>query len=1208
MVCSLQDIGRQRMNRKIRLYSTAKHTVISTNTALAILISVAVFAANSRADWPQYRSDAARSGYTDEVLPDGLSAKWVRYARHRPDRAWVGRSLARSRMKFDWGYSVVVADGTCYFGSSADHKVYAVDAETGREKWSFFTGGPVRLAPAFWQDRLFAASDDGYLYCLASRDGTLLWKLRAGPDDDLVLGNGRMVSRWVVRGGPAVRDGVVYFGAGIWPTDGVYIYAVDAQTGKVLWCNDDASALEMDQPHMGAYSRAGVAAQGYLAVTGDKVFVMTGRSVPAAFDRATGRFLYFHLSRYGGKTPWGVGGGDVVATDDVFFTAGFAFDTATGMHHHQIGKRNWWIPFVRDGHKYHGEFLVGERQVIACTPDGFVRSEGKTVYGSVLAKRTYEGRRELETSIHTARLPSVGPTTKGYIERIENAPLLEDKWSVETDGEIQELIVAGRTVAVASGRKVSLIDLDSRQVTCSLELDDTVYTLAATGGRLYASTGKGTIYCLGARAANDAIMVTTTQSETPPYHENGRASRLAEQIIEKTGITKGYCLDLDCGDGALAHELAKRTDLYIVGLNAEPGNARRKLDAAGTYGTRVVILPRDASTASLPNYFANLIVSSSALLDEGDISASVDIARLQRPWGGVVCRAKSGAMTVEVRGELDGAGSWTHPMADPGNTICSGDKIVKGPLGILWYRDETLETIDRHGKNPSPLFHEGVLLRQGMNAVEGIDAYNGHVIWHKSIPGLLDAYLGGSGVGATQIGNTYCAANGAVYVRHRSHCLVLDVRSGRELRRFEAPKHPDGRRRDWSYIACEGGILYGSLANETHTVKSQHGSGNERTQIPMDRHFTESSLLFAMDAITGNVKWTWRPEHSIRNNSIAVANGRIHFIDRPVAQIDGILREIAEKKRRGGESLPIHPLGRLLALDGGAGKLLWDKSENVYGTTLIASAEHDALLMCYNHVGRAIPSDGFNQGSTCFRASDGKILWQTKQKLGQQRPIVIDRTMYSLPGACDLLTGEPKMLSHDGREVPWQLNDRRSGCGPLAGSQYLLMGRAASMGYYDLTYDQGQFEYFGGARAGCWINMLAVGGIVLAPDDTRACRCAYQNQATLALIRHGVRPPQVKAISESGDYRYDLQSRSHTFSGRLGVVMSHPREDVQIRYTLDDTYPTHHSPLYTAPITIERTTPVRASAFEGGRKLAVRDAIIFTRVDKSETGRRKRQR
>ncbi len=49
------------------------------------------------------------------------------------------------------------------------------EAATGAERWSFFTGDPVRLAPAIWKDRVFAASDDGHLYCLDGRTGKLPW-------------------------------------------------------------------------------------------------------------------------------------------------------------------------------------------------------------------------------------------------------------------------------------------------------------------------------------------------------------------------------------------------------------------------------------------------------------------------------------------------------------------------------------------------------------------------------------------------------------------------------------------------------------------------------------------------------------------------------------------------------------------------------------------------------------------------------------------------------------------------------------------------------------------------------------------------------------------------------------------------------------------------------------------------------------------------
>ncbi|MHC4252161.1 MAG: outer membrane protein assembly factor BamB family protein, partial [Planctomycetota bacterium] len=295
------------------------------------------------ADWPQYRFDGSRSGYTPERIEAELSLSWTREARHAPHRAWVGRKFALSRMPFDWAPGAVVAGGTVYCGSSADHKVYAVDAATGRERWAFYTQGPVRLAPAVWRGRLLVGSDDGHLYCLDRETGELLWKLRAGPSDEKLVGNSRMISRWPVRGGVAVQGGVAYFGAGVWPEEDVYICAVNADTGQVLWRNDSTGALEIDQPHMVCFSRGGVIAQGYLAVTAERLFVATGRSTPAAFDREKGEFLYYHLSRYGAKTPWGIGGGDVVAGRGFHYNSGLLFDSATGLRYSDRAINfKWW--------------------------------------------------------------------------------------------------------------------------------------------------------------------------------------------------------------------------------------------------------------------------------------------------------------------------------------------------------------------------------------------------------------------------------------------------------------------------------------------------------------------------------------------------------------------------------------------------------------------------------------------------------------------------------------------------------------------------------------------------------------------------------------------------------------------------------------------------------------------------------------------------
>ena len=45
-----------------------------------------------------------------------------------------------------------------------------------------------------------------------------------------MLGNDRLISHWPARGGPVVADGVVYFAAGLWPSDGIYVYALDGRT------------------------------------------------------------------------------------------------------------------------------------------------------------------------------------------------------------------------------------------------------------------------------------------------------------------------------------------------------------------------------------------------------------------------------------------------------------------------------------------------------------------------------------------------------------------------------------------------------------------------------------------------------------------------------------------------------------------------------------------------------------------------------------------------------------------------------------------------------------------------------------------------------------------------------------------------------------------------------------------------------------------
>ncbi len=981
------------------------------------------------ADWPTYRGDSQRSGYTAETLPANLATQWVYRTSHAPQPAWMSPD---TRMPFDRAYHPVIAGGTVFFGSSADCKVYALDAATGSERWTFFTDGPIRFAPAVWQDRVLVTSDDGYLYCLSAADGKLAWKLRGGPRDDMLLGNDRMISRWPARGGPVIADDVVYFAAGIWPSEGIYVYAVDAATGNVLWCNDTSGAIYMPQPHGGANADSGISAQGYLAICGEFLLVPTGRAAPAVLSRADGKLRYFHL-----QANHANGGASVAATDSLFFNGGHVFEADTG----------------RRRTKNLGSSTV------AVTPDGVVHAQGKSIMWSPFVEAEAVDRKG---NVSTKRLTG----ESSVVAELGEQP-------------VQSLIVADKMIIVGSKGGFGFVDRTAGETLTPVHLPDEIpYGLAVAEGRLFISTDQGTIYCLGGETAVEEKPVEPS-TDAAPYGDNRPFDTAAEEIIQQTGVTDGYCLDLNCGDGALAYALAKRTKLHIYAVDPDPEKvaaARRKLDAAGLYGVRVTVHQADPAATTYPNYFANLVVSGRSVTEGPEVVDSKEMHRLQRPFGGAACIGRPTAMQVTVRGPLQGAGTWTHQYCDPANTNCSTDTLAQGRLGMLWFTDLNFQMPSRHGRGPAPMFLDGRMFVEGRDALRGVDAYNGRTLWEFPLPGILKAYDQEHLMGTAGTGSNCCVRADGVYLRGGnvpggSRCLRIDPADGKLLAGFPAPKMPDGSDGLWAYLACVDGTLLGTLANTEHLVKYRYGRSDMRTQ------FTESMLLFAMDAKTGRLKWTYRPEHSIRNNAIAAGNGRVYLIDRPLARKDDARRGDPEAE---------HEPGALIALDMETGQPQWKVDQRIYGTLLALSEKHDVLLVAYQNTRFKLDSE-IGGRMAAFRASDGKPLWDIEAQYGS-RPIINDQTIYAQPGAWDLVSGQQKDFKFE----------RSYGCGILAGSRNLLVYRSATLGYTDLLDNSGTRNY-GGIRPGCWINAIPAGGLVLMPDATDRCTCSYLIKASIAL-------------------------------------------------------------------------------------------------------------
>jgi len=1047
-------------------------------------------------DWPMFRADPARTGYCPEPLPDDLELRWVYRSSAAPTPAWPDSS----RITSDFAYQPIIVGDAVIFGSSSEDKVVAIDASSGRGRWTFFTGGPVRFAPAAWRDRIFVASDDGYLYAIKVKDGTLLWKHRGGPNERMCLGNERMISRWPARGGPVVTDEIVYYAAGIWPSDGVFLHALDARTGQVSWTNDSTGRMYMPQPHGGANAHSGVAPQGYLLATDERLFVPTGRAVPAAFRRCDGKFEYYRLQQNGS-----IGGARALVADRFVVNAGCFLARDTGDLAARAG-----------------------RGVFGVLPDGILRSTGETLFvyrwadmeksdrkGNLVRYRGLDEYRQVALEDESAesklaekvveKLPALGSlyrTQVRFRQVDENVPkqtglertLSQSRPDVEAlGGEVgpflaaayerrYEVIAAAREAVCGGPDVVCVVNLDDGRLRWSHDVEGDAIGLAAANGMLIVSTSKGVIYCFGrSRHLTASALTESLLVARPSDIDHAKA---AEEILNKSGIATGICLDLGCGTGELALELVRRSELHVIGIDSDPANvdkARRILDDAGVYGSRVSIHRGDPRKTPYPRNFANLIVSARTLAGKAGLLDRAEITRLQRPYGGLVVLGTPGRMRVRRRGPLEGAGSWTHQNCDPANTISSTDSILRGPLEMAWYRDGALEIADRHAQGPAPLFNRGYLVVEGVHGICALDAYNGHTVWTFSIPDILADWDGvHHDVGVGEMGGNFCLSDDAVLVRTDEKCLKIELSSGRKIVEFTAPVEQSAENRNWGYIACADGLLFGSILNDEHTTSPRYAEIRLRN---------ESVMLFALDAETGRLKWRHKPKHSIRNNTIAIANGRVYLIDRPIALADRITEPQRDGKHRPVLEPGEHPGGALIAMDARTGEVLWQNDDDVFGTQVAVSDKHGVLLMYYQAVKHSffkLPSE-IGGRMAAFDVKTGERLWDNKVN-HRTRPLINDDVIYAEGGAWALKTGE---------SVRWNFK-RSYGCGQITGSTHMLLFRSATLGYLDMTRDAGT-ENFGGIRPNCWFNAIAAGGLVLVPDGLSKCACSYQMRSWFAL-------------------------------------------------------------------------------------------------------------
>ena len=1034
---------------------------------LRFVLSVTVCLQAARAwagDWPQFRNDAGRTAASLHELPAKLALCWTRVlAKPRP--AFPGQL----RLAYDACYEPVVLGKTMFVPSMVTDSVTALDTETGNQRWRFFAEGPVRLAPVAWEGKVYFVSDDGYLHCVNAADGTPCWKFRGlpeGKDDRKVIGHGRMVSLWPARGGPVLADGVIYFAAGLWPTEGVFVHAVDAKSGRAVWSNLECQHIPESNWDHGIGHYSGLTPQGHLAIVGDQLVVPCGTQLPAFLDLKTGKLKNYTLG-WGGRGGLPKGCWFVAGVGKYLSHGGDLFDiTRPSQERLSEGEpgKTGYKPFLYPGgwtrltiERANQRELDRFSQPVM-TPDAMYESDR-----SIIARdlRTYELRRRSKNAAPYFRKSQVPDFYGGLFRQLWELP-----------SELDVHIKAGGRLYAGGPGVVEAIDTTGKKpkVAWRTEIKGAPHRMLAADGKLFIVTADGSI--LAFAAPRPGGVKINTESIAPASPADKWTEKTAS-ILKATGVRDGYALVLGIDRGRLIEELVRQSKLDVIAVDSDPekvSTIRNRLCSMGLYGTRASVAVGDPVDYPFSPYMASLIVSETPdVLDRAPERSLVRfLFHSLRPYGGVALatgpladcegikeavksESLSGASVRAVRDvvlltrsdPLPGAADWSHAAADAANTGASQDEFIRSPMAVLWF-DATQRWHKFPGQNQVRVSGGRVVLLEE-NMMQASDVYTGRTLWRVGEP-LGTKPLGDpnslealrykrhrqwgpppSLTSATQ----FIVARDAIYLSAGTQCLVFDPATGQRTGQIDLP---EDLKTPWANLRVDGDRLVGTSGANVLCVHRQSG------------------------------KLLWRVETTIRTLSVAVGGGKV-FCSELIRPAKG---EVSASK------------DGLFALDLATGITLW-KTDG--GKPLRYSPSHDIVVtparFYRGRDGKPLPRDPNSPGELLFQSGGlpksgvPAIIAGSKLITGNAKQLVV----YGLP------SGNPI-----GQLQEW--NPR--GCTSTRVSTHLVTTRCrGNSAWIDLN--SRKITLLLGVRPGCGLNnnLFPANGVLVAPNLTAGCTCNY---------------------------------------------------------------------------------------------------------------------
>lgn len=488
-------------------------------------------------------------------------------------------------------------------------------------------------------------------------------------------------------------------------------------------------------------------------------------------------------------------------------------------------------------------------------------------------------------------------------------------------------------------------------------------------------------------------------------------------ILKEIGVARGICVLLGDTKCELAVKLARESELLIyvqLPRAQDVETARRTVDEAGLYGTRIFVEKGSLKSLHLTNNIADALVAVGKATNISEKEA----LRVLRPGGKAVLGRK-----VLIKPLPEGADDWSHPYHGPDNNPQSRDRIIVAPYLTQFLADPRYApvpqmTVASAGRVFKAFGHVAFKKREEpfLNKLVAFNGYNGTILWQRDItPGIMVHR------------NTMVATPTTLYAADDSSCKVIDAATGKLEDEIIPPLNVAGGT-FWKWLGMEDGILFALIGEQEQKDptmrwrRERHGwpwnpiskgfnqpdgiRDSEKAYMTHPWGFGRNVL--AIDPKTKKVLWSYHEAGPVDSRAMCMKNGRIY----------------------------IFRFGSYLAcLDAKTGKPIWRRTPNNapelfnalgsymnrqgasfnWRTTCYVKCSDDALYFAGPQVGKLL----------AVSTKNGEVLWS--DPYGNFQLVLRDDGLYAISGQNDQGSLSKKFAPLTG-EVLAELRTGRRSC------------------------------------------------------------------------------------------------------------------------------------------------------------------------------------